>query len=83
MSNATTSKKQKAKKGTIVKKSGINTYKVKMETRYLDKRCKKILKYTTAILADSKDEHHEGDEVKMVPMAAKSKRKRWRILKKA
>lgn len=73
--------RRKSKIGIVLKKSGINTYAVKVETRKQHPFYQKTLKATHKYLVDyQKDDLRVGDRVAIAECRPLSKCKRWRVV---
>lgn len=75
-------KKRKTITGTIIKMSGANTAKVKVESKYPHPRYSKIVKHHTNYVVHVSNDYkvEVGDQVKFSECAPVSKLKKWEIV---
>lgn len=67
-------------KGTVVSKSGVNTYKVTILERKAHPLYRKIVSESKSFLAHGELNHEVGDVVEIVPVTKISKNKFYRII---
>ena len=67
-------------KGTITRKSGINTFRVTMNEKKAHPLYRKIVSHQKSFLAHGEMNHEIGEVVDIVPVTKISKKKYYRII---